>query len=114
MAKRIEKVNELLKEEIGSIILKEFEFSREILVTITSVDCAPNLIQAKVWVSVLPENKSEDVLKVLRRRIFDVQQMINRRLNMRPIPKISFFEDRQPIEASRIEKLLSEVKKEEH
>lgn len=114
MARRIERVNELLKEEIGNIILKEFEFSSDILVTITSVDCAPNLIQAKVWVSVMPESKAKDIIKVLKRRIFDIQQMINRRLNMRPIPRIDFFEDKKPVEVGRIEELLDRIEKEKH
>jgi len=36
---------------------------------------------------------------------------LNRRLNMRPVPKIHFEISRQVAEADRIEKLIEETKK---
>ena len=56
---RIEKVNSLLEHEIGKIILKDFAFSPEILVTLTRVVSSSNLIEAKVYISVYPEEKAE-------------------------------------------------------
>lgn len=107
---RIQRVNQLIKKELSQIILKEFDFPQGVLATLTRVESAGNLIQAKVYVSVLPETKSAEVLKNLNRRIYDLQQKLNRRLKMRPMPKIIFIEERATAEAGRVEELLETIK----
>lgn len=110
MSNRIEKVNSLLEQEIGKIILKDFNFEGA-MVTLTHVDAAANLIEAKVYISVFPEDKSEEVLKILGKEVYDIQQKINKKLNMRPIPKIIFVKDKKIEEAAKIESLLEGLKK---
>jgi len=112
MAKRIEKVNSLLEREISNIIARDFSFSGA-MVTVTHVDASGNLIEAKAYISVLPEDKTDKVLQVLNKGVYAVQQKINKVLNMRPIPKIIFVKDRQIAEAAKIEALLGSLKKEE-
>ena len=56
---RIQQVNQLIKEELGQIILREGGFSKNVLVTITRVETTRNLIDTKVYVSVLPETQSQ-------------------------------------------------------
>ena len=113
MSNRIEKVNSLLEHEIGKILLKDFAFSPEILVTLTRVDCSSNLIEAKVYISVFPETKSAGILNALQKSVYDVQYQINRTLRQRPIPKIRFVKDNVISNAGKIEGLLSQLKKEE-
>ena len=57
---RIEKVNSLLSQEIGKIILRDFDFS-DCLVTLTHADTTPNLIDTRIYISVMPENKIENI-----------------------------------------------------
>lgn len=102
----------MIKKELGQIILRKGEFSKNVLVTITRVETARNLIDAKVYVSVLPENQSQGILETLNRRIFRLQQLLNKRLRMRPIPKIQFIEEKATKEAGRIEELLEKIKNE--
>ncbi len=111
--KRIQRVNQLIKRELNQIILKEVEFPEKTLVTITRVGSTPNLIQANVWVSVIPEEKSKDIVRILNRQIYDIQQIINKRLRMRPVPKIRFLEEKETIKAGRIEAILEEIKRAE-
>lgn len=113
MSNRIEKVNSLLESEISKILLKDFDFS-DVMVTLTHVEAIANLIEAKAYISILPEDKSEKIIKILNREVKSVQQKINKMLNMRPIPKIIFVKDSQVAEASRVEKLLGSLKKEEN
>lgn len=108
--KRIEQVNQLIKKELGQIILKEGDFSKNVLVTITRVETFSNLIGAKIYVSVLPDSQSQRILEILNRRIFSIQQLLNKRLRMRPIPKISFVEEKETVQAGRVEQLLQEIK----
>lgn len=111
MNQRIQRVNQLIKKELSQIILQEIDFPKNALVTITRVDSSPNLIQTKVYVSVIPEDKIEDVLEILEKSIYDLQQILNKRLNMRPVPKIKFVMEKETVEAGRIEELLEEIKK---
>ena len=110
MSNRIDKVNSLLEREISKIISRDFDFSGAII-TLTYVSATANLIEAKAYISVLPEEKTDKVLKVLNKGVYTIQQKINKMLNMRPIPKIIFVKDEKIKEAARIEELLSQLKK---
>jgi len=108
---RIEKVNILIKKELGTLILKEIDIFPGILLTITRVECSTNLFQCKVFISVMPEEKYDDVLALLNRHIYDLQQRLNKKMKMRPVPKITFYKETKTVEASRIEELLSSIEK---
>jgi len=112
VSQRILRVNQLIKKEISQIILKEVDFPKGTLATVTRVETSSNLIEAKVYISVMPESKAELVLQILTRLIYFLQQQINKRLKMRPVPQIKFFEEIKTKEAAEIEKLLEEIKKE--
>jgi ribosome-binding factor A len=110
MSNRLEKVNSLLEHEIGKILLKDFAFSPEVLVTLTRVDSSANLIEAKVYISVFPETKSAGIINALNKSVYDIQYKINRTLRMRPIPKIRFVKETEISKAARIEELLVQAK----
>jgi len=112
MSTRIDKVNSLLEHEVSKIILRDFNFSGH-LITLTHIDTSPNLIQAKAYISVFPEDQTDKVIEVLNKGVYDVQQKINKLLNMRPIPKIKFVRDKEIAQASRIEELLEKIKEED-
>ena len=111
MSNRIEKVNSLLLHEIGKILLRDFAFSPEILVTLTRVDTSANLIDAKAYVSVFPELKQDGILNALNKSVYDIQYKINRTLKMRPIPKIRFVKETEISKAARVEELLAKEEK---
>ena len=112
MAKdRTPKVNALMKKELGQILLREIEAPEGAFMTLTRVDASPNLQQAKVYISVMPEDKAKAVLKALSQNIYEVQQILNARLKMRPVPKIKWVLETATSEAQRIEELLDEIKR---
>ncbi|HLD70414.1 MAG TPA: 30S ribosome-binding factor RbfA [Negativicutes bacterium] len=111
MSERLNKVNSLLEQEIGKIIFRDFNFHGA-LVTLTHVDATANLIEARAYISALPEDKTDAAVKTLNWGVADVQKKINQKLNMRPVPRISFLKDEQIAEASRVEELLEKLKKE--
>ena len=110
MSKRLERVNELLYREISQLILRQFSFPG-VLATITKVEASPNLREAKIIISVMPLEKSQLVLKALKRNIFELQQLLNKKLKMRPVSKIRFEIDKAAPKAQRVEELLEEIKK---
>jgi len=111
MSNRIDKVNSLLEHELSKIILRDFTFAG-VLATLTHVDATANLIEARVYISVFPEDKTDKIIKVLNGGVQEIQQKINKMLNMRPIPKIIFIKDEKIKEAARVEELLELLKKE--
>ncbi len=110
MSRRIERVNQLIKEEIGKLILREIDFSKDIMVTITGVETSSDLRQAKVMASVIPFLKAEKILRVLNSQIFNIQKLLNKKLNMKIVPKIRFELDKSGEKTSRVEQLLRKIK----
>ena len=100
-----------MKKEVAQIILREVDFPPGVLVTVTRVESSDNLIQAKVFISVFPEDKISQVIKILRDQVFSLQQILNRKLKMRPVPQIIFIGEKLTAEADRIEKILEGLKK---
>lgn len=113
MTNRLQRVNQLIKKELSQIILREIEFPPGILVTVTRVETTPNLIEAKIFISVMPEEKTLDIFKILKRSLYELQQKINRRLKMRPVPRMNFIEEKKTKEADRIEEILDKLKQKE-
>lgn len=113
MSKRLPRVNQLIKKELSQTILKEIEFPCDVLVTITRVETSSNLAESNVWISAFPEEKISKILEILNKNIYFLQQKLNQRLKMRPIPRIKFLEERKIREASQVEEILEKLKKEE-
>ena len=106
MSHRLEKVNSLLTEEVAKILLEELEFPRGVLVSVTRAEVTPDLREAKIFVSVLPFDKHPRVLEVLEKNIYLIQQILNKKLTLKPMPKISFKIDSSIEEMDKIGRLL--------
>jgi ribosome-binding factor A len=113
MSERIKKVNEILKRETGMIVEKEVDLPKGVFLTITKVDTARDLKGSKLYVSVFPEDRTGEVLGILSREIYGIQQVLNRRIKIRYVPKIRFLEDKQLEKARKIEDILETLKKRE-
>jgi len=113
VSKRIPQVNQLIKKELSQIIRREIDFSPDILVTLTRVDTSPDLEETKIFISTLPEEKEKTTLWILNKNIYRLQQMLNQRLRMRPIPRIQFVEEKETIQAGKIEAILAKLPEKE-
>ncbi len=111
MSNRILQVNELIQKELGQIILREIEFPKNTLVTITRVETSPDLSQTKVYISCLPENQGDRILQILKRQGYYIQHKLNKRLETKIIPRIKFVKELKTIQAGRIEQILDKIKK---
>jgi ribosome-binding factor A len=109
MSERIKKLNDLLRDEAGKILKKELELN-DVMVTVVRAEISPTLEHATIWISVFPESKGESALREINRNIYSLQQMLNKRLVMRPVPKIRFEIDDTEKEAARIEELIDTIR----
>ena len=88
MSKRIEQVNELIKRELGEIILREANLPKNTLVTIIEAKAAPNFQSARIQISVIPASRADEIIQTLNKQIYSIQQNLNKRLKIRPVPRI--------------------------
>ena len=106
MSLRIEKVNELIKQEVGKIILSEINFSTDIMVTVMKAEVSKDLRYADVFISVLPFEKKEEAEEILKENIYFIQKILNKKLFMKPLPRIKFKIDDTGEYVGKIDKLI--------
>ena len=111
MAHKLKKINELIKQELSQILLREEEFGEGVLATILDVDTTADQKEATIIFSVWPDDKGTEVLKKLNARIWQLQQFLNKRLSMHPVPKIRFILNTDEVASQRVEELINKVKK---
>ncbi|MBU6414983.1 30S ribosome-binding factor RbfA [Patescibacteria group bacterium] len=109
--KRLEKVNELIKEELAKIIDRMIEFPEGALVTVTRVEVSEDKLYANAFFSLLSARGNGiseiEILNLLKKTVYAIQQALNKKLRIRPVPKIRFFIDEAEKKRERIEELLS-------
>ena len=103
---RILKVNKLIKQEVGKIILSEINFPTDIMVTVVKAEASKDLRYADVFVSVLPFEKKEEVQEILKENIYFMQKILNKKLFMKPLPRIRFVIDESGEYVEKIDELL--------
>lgn len=109
MTDRIKKINQLVKEKIANILLKEMSFDKNVLVTVQTIDTSKDLRYAKVGISVMPFEKSEEILKILEKQTSRIQRELNRAIEIKFVPQIKFEIDIGEEKADRIEKILKKI-----
>lgn len=110
MTLRTDKVSELIKRELSKSILEEIEFPQNVVVTISKVEVTADLEDCRVLVSVIPDRKSKQILRILQKNIVVLQHTLNKKLVMHHLPKITFFPDFTEQKAYRLEALLDKIK----
>lgn len=111
MNRRLEKINNLVREVLAELILKEFCTSRDIIISLTRAETSEDLNEANIFISTIPNEKRKNVVDTLNKEAYFFQGMLNKKLRMRPVPRIKFSEDVQPIQAEEVEKILERLKK---
>jgi ribosome-binding factor A len=108
--KRVDRINEALREEISLLVRDEVRDPRVSLVTITAVQCSPELDHAKIYFTALAdEAEREEILTGLNSAAAFLRRELGKRMRMRRIPELHFQIDRVLEEANRIERLLREA-----
>ena len=108
----MEKVADLLQSEIAELLHRRVKDPAlaEAMVSITHVDVAADLSQAKVHVSVM--GAAEDtpaVLAALQRTTPFLHRELVRRIHIRKVPQLRFVLDESIAEADRLTALMREV-----
>jgi len=103
------RVAELMKREISACLERDFEFP-EILVTIHSVDVAPNLRSGVVYVGVIGnEKQADEALEKLNGRHAFIQSQVMKRVVLKYTPRLEFRRDNSVERGVHLVNLLDEL-----
>jgi ribosome-binding factor A len=102
---RSERVSSLIREELGQMLVREIEVP-DTLITITEVEIDKKLDHAKVKVSIIPASAVAEALATLEKKAGYLQHLLLKKINIKPMPRISFALDRGPENAADVEKVL--------
>ena len=109
MPRRLDRVNELLRREIGNVVQKDYEWHGK-LVTISEVDVTQDLKEGKVWTSVLGGD-AQPVIDKLNRDHGSIQSKVMKRVVLKSTPVLRFHHDSSASRGVDMVNLLDEVEK---
>jgi ribosome-binding factor A len=109
MSNRTLRVNELLQRELSDILRKHYQ-TESVAVTITEIRVAPDLRDARVFVSVIgDEVELERKLRWLRAHSKEFRHELGRRIVLKYMPRFEYVADHSPEQGARILKVLDEI-----
>jgi ribosome-binding factor A len=112
-SRRTQRVANLLRSEIATIIQRRLKDPRVTMVTITSVEVAPDLRQARVLFSVYGNRKKLDnALDGLKSAAGYIRSELMSVLHLRPMPHLEFAEDESLARGARTLDLLEKIRHE--
>ena len=113
MSRRTERVNELIREELSDLLLREVRDPRlDALISITRVEVTPDLFNARVFVSVMAAPAEQTAaLRALNAAASFFHRELKSRLQMRRIPFLVFRLDTSIEEAAQVLALMEDVAK---
>ena len=110
---RMNKVDEELKKQIGTIISLELKDPHLTgMISVTNVKTSPDLRSAKVYVSMINEKSKKENLAILKRSSGFIRSRIAKIVNLRTTPELIFMFDDSLEYGSRIDAILQNLAKE--
>lgn len=112
MSERLRKINSLIQSNISEIMLREMDLKSGVFITIAKVDTTPDLRYTRIFVSVYPTNETNYAMQTIKKELYHIQGVLNKKLNMKPLPRLEFLLDTTEQEADDIEHILKRIKEE--
>jgi len=109
MNQRLQKINALVQKEISEILPRELSLKSGVFLTVSKVDTTPDLRYTRIFISVFPFKESAYAMKTISKESFRLQGALNRKLHMKPLPRLQFKMDDTEEHADKIEKILLEI-----
>ncbi len=102
-SRRQEKFNSLLEQLTSSFIAKEI---RNALITITRVESSKDLKNAKIFISIFPEDKEVEIFRILKSKIGELRHYIGSRIKSKFLPRLEIEISEEEKAQKRIDELL--------
>jgi ribosome-binding factor A len=110
---RPERVGEEIRHEIGQLLTRDVHDPGLGFVTITRVKVSPDLQQARVYYTLLGDDRArKDTEKALERVKPFLRRRIGAHIRLRRVPELTFEFDRSVEYQDRVERLILEIAEE--
>lgn len=109
MSQRISRINELLRREVSEQMRRYYR-SETAPITVSDVDCATDLRRARIYYSVLGDDKAIIEAEALFRRIGkDIHQRVSKQVILKYFPRFDYIYDPSLERGAEINELLDEL-----
>lgn len=115
-SRRQQQVAGVIQQEISDIFQKNGRnYYGNSFVTISGVRVTPDLLVARIFISVFVEGERKAVLEALKNNAPHIRGLLGNKIKnqLRRVPELEFFLDESLDEVFKIEKLLKEAKENE-
>jgi len=112
MSLRMEQGMEHFRNALATILAERLEFPRGVLVTVLDAKLTRDMLHAKAVLSVMPEDRIEDVKKILKEYEHEIKDGLTHELKMRHIPDFFWVFDTNEAYAAKIEETLNQLEHE--
>lgn len=109
MHDRITQLNDLIRDIVSSLLVRELALKEGVIITIAGVETARNLRYTRISVSVFPESERQYAMKTLEHEKYTLERLFHKKLATRPLPAIHFILDTTEEEADKVEHLLKAI-----
>ncbi|HZH35914.1 MAG TPA: 30S ribosome-binding factor RbfA [Flavisolibacter sp.] len=114
--KRQKQIGGLIQEEINAIFQRlGLGFISGGMVSVSSVKITPDLLEARIYLSIYNTAEKKDVLKKIEDRQWEIKKELAARVKqqLRRIPELKFFLDDTLDQVFKMEELFSKIKEED-
>ena len=109
MSNRTLRVNELIQREFSAILRQRYQ-TESAAITVTELRVAPDLRDARVFVSVLGDEAEEErKMRWLRAHARDIRHELGRRIVLKFMPRFEFVPDHSVAQATRLLHVLDSL-----
>jgi ribosome-binding factor A len=108
---RTRRVAELIQEELGRLMIREFQDQETGLVTVTRVEVTPDLLNAHVFFSVFGPGDPQAFLDRLERQKGRIRKALASGVKLKYNPALFFSLDPGPEYADKIDRLIERTRK---
>ena len=105
---RQNKISRLLQKELSEIFLLQTKAMPGVLVSVSAVRISPDMSIARVYLSVFPSEKAEEIVKNVNDNMKTIRYELGTRVrhHLRIIPELKFFVDDSLDYIEKIDSLL--------
>lgn len=114
MPHRVEKVENLIKQEISLIFLRKLQDPAFGFLTITNVKVSPDLKLAKIYISVFEKEKRTTVLEKVNSAAGFIRSELASKIRIKFVPELKFFIDDTLDYVEKIEGLIKKIHKDDN
>jgi ribosome-binding factor A len=111
-SRRLQRVRELLKREIGTVIRREIPSQEAGLVSVNDVDVAGDLRSAVVFISILGNaDQQKRGLTLLAQNRGRIQDLVARAVVLKYFPTLRFVLDDSIVRGNRVLQIIEELER---